>query len=117
AATIGILFSAFGVHNIAALVSYTFGALVLTTILQEFYKGVGARHRMYGESRVIALPRLIARNRRRYGGYIVHLGVVVIFAAFAGLAFKREFDLTLNGGQSKSVTEGLGQQSYSRRQS
>jgi cytochrome c-type biogenesis protein CcmF len=83
---------------------------VLATIAQEFYKGVGARHKMYGESRVIALPRLIARNRRRYGGYIVHLGVVVVFAAFAGLAFKREFDLTLNGGQSKTVTDAWGHQ-------
>ena len=63
---------------------------------------------MYGESRLIALPRLIARNRRRYGGYIVHLGVVVVFAAFAGLAFKREFDLTLNAGDSRTVTDAWG---------
>jgi len=63
---------------------------------------------MYGEARVIALPRLVARNRRRYGGYIVHLGVVVVFAAFAGLAFKREFDLTLNAGDTKAVTDAWG---------
>jgi cytochrome c-type biogenesis protein CcmF len=108
AITIGVLFFAFGVHNVPALLSYTFGALVLTTITQEFYKGVDARHRMYGESRLIALPRLVARNRRRYGGYIVHLGVVVVFAAFAGLAFKREFDLTLKPGDSKVVTDAWG---------
>src|SRR5258705_74458 len=77
AATIGILFYAIGVHNLAALLSYSFGALVLATIVQEFYKGVSARHRMYGESRIIALPRLVARNRRRYGGYIRYLRVVV----------------------------------------
>ncbi|MFL5462717.1 MAG: heme lyase CcmF/NrfE family subunit [Gemmatimonadaceae bacterium] len=110
AATIGILFFALGVHNLAALLSYSFGALVLATIVQEFYKGVNARHRMYGESRIVALPRLIGRNRRRYGGYIVHLGVVVVFAAFAGLAFKREFDLTLNAGDSKTVTDAWGHQ-------
>ena len=52
--------------------------------------------------------RLIARNRRRYGGYIVHAGVVVVFAAFAGLAFKREFDLTFNAGDSKVVTDAWG---------
>jgi cytochrome c-type biogenesis protein CcmF len=75
---------------------------------RRFYKGVNARHHMYGESRVIALPRLVARNRRRYGGYIVHLGVVVVFAAFAGLAFKREFDLTLNAGDTKTVTDAWG---------
>jgi cytochrome c-type biogenesis protein CcmF len=108
AATIGILVFALGVHNLAALLSFTFGGLVLATIVQEFYKGVNARHHMYGESRVIALPRLIARNRRRYGGYIVHLGVVVVFAAFAGLAFKREFDLTLNAGDSRTVTDAWG---------
>ncbi len=109
-ATIGILFFALGVHNLAALLSYSFGALVLATIVQEFYKGVTARHRMYGESHLVALPRLIARNRRRYGGYIVHLGVVVVFAAFAGLAFKREFDLTLNAGDAKVVTDAWGHQ-------
>jgi cytochrome c-type biogenesis protein CcmF len=65
---------------------------------------------MYGESRIVALPRLIARNRRRYGGYIVHLGVVVVFAAFAGLAFRREFDLTLNAGDTKTVTDAWGHQ-------
>ncbi|MEO8909510.1 MAG: heme lyase CcmF/NrfE family subunit [Gemmatimonadaceae bacterium] len=108
--TVGVLCFALGVHNIAALLSYTFGGLVVATIVQEFSKGVGARHRMYGESRIIALPRLIARNRRRYGGYIVHLGIVMIFAAFAGLAFKREFDLTLNPGDSKTVGDAWGHQ-------
>ena len=42
-----------------------------------------------------AFVRLVARNRRRYGGYIVHVGIVVLFAAFAGLAFKKEYDVTL----------------------
>jgi cytochrome c-type biogenesis protein CcmF len=108
AATSGILFLALGVHDLAALLSYSFGALVMATIVQEFAKGINARHKMYGESRLVALPRLIARNRRRYGGYIVHAGVVVVFAAFAGLAFKREFDLTLNAGESKVVNDAWG---------
>src|SRR5687768_1245191 len=108
ALVIGVSFFALGVHNIPALLSYTFGSLVLATIAQEFYKGVSARHRMYGEARLVALPRLVARNRRRYGGYIVHLGVVVIFAAFAGMAFKREFDLTLKAGDSREVTDAWG---------
>jgi cytochrome c-type biogenesis protein CcmF len=58
-----------------ALVSYTLAGFVATTIGQEFVKGVGARRRMHGEAVPIALMRLIARNRRRYGGYIVHFGV------------------------------------------
>src|SRR5690349_6076777 len=107
---VGVSAFAIGVHNLAALLSYTFGAFVAATIFQEFSKGVNARHRMYGESRWMAVPRLIARNRRRYGGYIVHLGVVVVFAAFAGLAFKREFDLTLNAGDTRTVTDAWGHQ-------
>ena len=110
AVVIGVLFFTLGVHNLAALLSFTFGALVVTTIFQEFYAGVGARHRMYGESHVRALPRLVARNRRRYGGYIVHFGVVFIFAAFAGLAFKREFDVNLKAGESKTLTDAWGHQ-------
>ena len=66
---------------------------------QEFVKGVGARRRMHGEAVPVAFVRLIARNRRRYGGYIVHFGVVVMFAAFAGLAFKKEYDLSLTPGR------------------
>ncbi|MEP6551113.1 MAG: cytochrome c-type biogenesis CcmF C-terminal domain-containing protein, partial [Gemmatimonadales bacterium] len=61
-----------------------------------------------GEARLGVLPRLLARNRRRHGGYIAHLGVVVILAAFAGLSFKREFDLTLNAGDMKTATDPWG---------
>ena len=99
---------------LAAVLPYSFGALALAAIVKEFYNGVSARHRTYGESRLVALPRLlalprlIAQNRRRYGGNLVHLGVVVIFAGFAGLSFKREFDLTLNAGDMKTVTDAWG---------
>ncbi|HXG72006.1 MAG TPA: heme lyase CcmF/NrfE family subunit [Gemmatimonadaceae bacterium] len=110
AVAVGVIFFVLGLRNFAALLTYTFSALVLTTIAQEFIKGVGARKRMYDESAIVALPRLVARNRRRYGGYIVHLGIVVIFAAFAGLAFKREFDINLRAGESKTVTDSWGHQ-------
>ena len=72
---------------------------------QEFVKGVGARRRMHDEAVPVALLRLVARNRRRYGGYIVHFGVVVLFAAFAGLAFKKEYDLSLTPGASFSAVD------------
>jgi cytochrome c-type biogenesis protein CcmF len=88
-----------------ALVSYTLAGFVATTIGQEFAKGVGARRRMHNEGIPIALLRLVARNRRRYGGYIVHFGVVVLFAAFAGLAFKKEYDLSLAPGASFSAVD------------
>ena len=50
----------------------------------------------------------IARNRRRYGGYIGHMGIVVIFAAFAGLAFRKEFDVNLKEGDTRELTDAFG---------
>jgi cytochrome c-type biogenesis protein CcmF len=100
----------FGMRDVAAIIAYAFAAFVAMTVVQEFYKGVGARGRMYGEAVPQAFTRLIARNRRRYGGYIVHMGVVVIFCAFAGLAFKRENDLTLKPGDSRELTDPFGHQ-------
>jgi cytochrome c-type biogenesis protein CcmF len=98
----------FGMRDVAAIIAYAFAAFVAMTVVQEFYKGIGARRRMYGEAVLQAFTRLVARNRRRYGGYIVHMGVVVIFCAFAGLAFKRENDLTMKPGDSRELTNPFG---------
>jgi cytochrome c-type biogenesis protein CcmF len=101
----GAALFALGMRDGYALVSYTLAGFVFTTIAQEFVKGVNARRRMHGEPVPVAFVRLIARNRRRYGGYIVHFGVVVLFAAFAGLAFKKEYDLSLNPGASFTAVD------------
>jgi cytochrome c-type biogenesis protein CcmF len=102
---VGAALFALGMRDGYALVSYTLAGFVMTTIGQEFLKGIGARRRMHGEAVPIALMRLVARNRRRYGGYIVHFGIVVLFAAFAGLAFKKEYDLSLAPGASFSAVD------------
>jgi cytochrome c-type biogenesis protein CcmF len=99
---------ALGMRNGHALVAYTLAAFVAGTISQEFYKGIGARRSIHGEALPIATVRLIARNRRRYGGYIVHAGIVVLFCAFAGLAFKKDHDVQLKAGQAKELTDPLG---------
>jgi cytochrome c-type biogenesis protein CcmF len=99
-----------GMRNGYALVSYTLAAFVAATIIQEFAKGVGARRSIHGESLPRAFARLVGRNRRRYGGYIVHAGIVLLFAAFAGLAFKKEFDVSLTSGQSFQATDPYGRQ-------
>jgi len=102
---LGAALFALGMRDGYALVSYTLAGFVTTTIAQEFVKGVGARRRIHGEAIPIALLRLIGRNRRRYGGYIVHFGVVVLFAAFAGLAFKKEYDLSLAPGSTFTAVD------------
>jgi cytochrome c-type biogenesis protein CcmF len=63
---------------------------------------------MYSESFPTAFAHLIARNRRRYGGYIVHAGMVIYFVAFSGMAFKREREATLKPGDSVELTSPYG---------
>ncbi|MEN9507643.1 MAG: cytochrome c-type biosis protein CcmF [Gemmatimonadota bacterium] len=99
---------ALGMRDAYALISYLLAGFVFGTIIQEFVKGVSARRVMYGESVVPAFLRLVGRNRRRYGGYIVHFGVVVMFCAFAGLMFKKDITATLKTGESVKATDAYG---------
>jgi cytochrome c-type biogenesis protein CcmF len=103
-----VVLLALGMRNGYALVSYFLCAFVTTTIVQEFWKGVGARRSIHGEGFARAFVRLVARNRRRYGGYIVHAGIVMLFAAFAGLAFRKEYDVSLTAGQPFEAMDPYG---------
>src|ERR671921_394526 len=106
-ATAGLLI-ALGVRDLYAVMALALAGFVTGTIIQEFYRGVRARRRMHGESPVIALGRLIARNRRRYGGYIVHAGILIYFVAFSGMAFKQEQEATLKPGDSIEMRSPFG---------
>lgn len=102
-----VLFVA-GMRHWNALIAYLLAAFVAATIVQEFTKGIGARRSIHGESFPRAFVRLVARNRRRYGGYIVHAGIVLLFAAFAGMAFRKEYDISLTTGQVFETTDPYG---------
>jgi cytochrome c-type biogenesis protein CcmF len=97
-----------GMRDLYALMAIGLGAFVLATVVQEFARGTRARHRQYGEPYALALGRLLARNRRRYGGYIVHTGIVILFIAFAGMAFKTETEVTLRPGESATIRSPYG---------
>src|SRR6185503_901879 len=107
-AVVGIVLGVVGVRDFFVLVSLSLAGFVLGTLLQEFYRGTRARHNMYQESYPYALVRLIGRNRRRYGGYIVHLGILTYFVAFAGYAFKVDKEATLKPGESVTVRSPYG---------
>ena len=92
-----------GVRDVGALMASSIGGFVLATVAQEFARGARARHRQYGESTLFAVFQLLARNRRRYGGYIVHVAIVLLFVAFAGMAFKTETEATLRPGESAQL--------------
>jgi len=92
-----------GMRELGALLAFTIGAFVFGTVFQEFARGARARHRQYGESTGFAVLQLLSRNRRRYGGYIVHIAIVLLFVGFAGMAFKTETEATLRPGESAEL--------------
>ena len=76
----------------------------LSAILAEFWKGVQARHATRGENPLTALYNLIGRNHRRYGGFIIHLSVVLIALGFIGDAnFKLETQGTVSSGEALTI--------------
>jgi cytochrome c-type biogenesis protein CcmF len=97
-----------GIRDLYSVMALSLAAFVAGTIVQEFYRGVRARRRMHGESAPVALARLIARNRRRYGGYLVHAGMLTYFAAFTGMAFKVQQEATLKPGESVELRSPFG---------
>src|SRR5205809_83608 len=92
-----------GMRDLGPLLAFSFGAFVFGTVFQEFARGARARHRQYGEALPLAVLQLLSRNRRRYGGYIVHIGIVLLFVGFAGMAFKTETEATLRPGESAEL--------------
>ncbi len=91
-----------------ALATFGISAFVLTIIAVEFWKGTRTRARIEGEGVIAAFGHLISRNRRRWGGYIVHAGVVLIFTAFAGSAFDVEIRKVLNPGDTVALASPFG---------
>jgi cytochrome c-type biogenesis protein CcmF len=85
----------------ASLAMFCFVAFVLSTVAQEFWRGAAARRVVTGEAWPRALVRLAGRNRRRYGGYLVHAGIAVLFLGVAASsAFHNQRDLRLSPGQT-----------------
>jgi cytochrome c-type biogenesis protein CcmF len=70
--------------SLPGLVTYTFSAFVLASIVIEFAKGTQARRALTGGSWWTAFSGLVARNRRRYGGYVVHAAIVLLAIGVAG---------------------------------
>ena len=87
-----------------ALGMFAIGAFVLGTVGQEVWRGVGARRAMSSEGPARAFVSLIARNRRRYGGYTVHLGMAALFIGVAASsAFQHSQDSRLAPGQTTKI--------------
>ena len=89
-----------------ALALFSFAAFALTGLAQEFWRGAAARRSLSGGSMPAALVAAVSRNRRRYGGYIVHVGIAVLLVGIAASSsFQTKRDITLSPGES-AVVEG-----------
>jgi cytochrome c-type biogenesis protein CcmF len=88
----------------AALLMFCVCAFALTALAQEFWRGAAAQRSLAGGTPLAALARLVSRNRRRYGGYVVHAGVAVLFIAVAASSsFQTSRDLRLRPGDTAEV--------------
>lgn len=95
-----------GIRDLYGLIAFSSAAFVLATLIVEFYRGTRARVRQYAENPLAALVTLIQRNRRRYGGYIVHVGVVLAVIGIAGSTFyQTEVQQNLKLGESMTVKQ------------
>jgi len=89
-------------------ITVSLGAFNIAVIIQEYVRGTRARMSSSAkkgdpEGPLLALGRLLARSRRRYGGYIVHLGITGMFLGFVGTAWAVEHEVSLNPGESHDI--------------
>jgi cytochrome c-type biogenesis protein CcmF len=89
-----------GMRHPYALMSFLLCTFVTTTIAMEFFKGAMAIRAKDGGNLCVSLIELTRRNTRRYGGYLVHLGVVVMFIGFTGSAFNQDVAAEIAQGES-----------------
>jgi cytochrome c-type biogenesis protein CcmF len=93
-----------GITQLAALLGLWLAALVACVTLYEFYRGAQARARITSSGFWLSFAQLVLRNRRRYGGFTIHLGVVLMAFAIIGIElFQSETQATLSYGEQLSI--------------
>lgn len=104
AAVVTIFLTITYTQNIYALVGFFLVALVLFATGHEFWRGASARQKSQGENFFSALTRLMGRNRRRYGGYIIHISMALMAIGILGIEiFQKETQGTLAEGESLNI--------------
>jgi cytochrome c-type biogenesis protein CcmF len=91
-------------RNVGALIGFFIIALVLLVTVYEYWRGAVARQRSQGENIFSAFWNLTGRNRRRYGGYIIHISIMLMAIGIMGISiFQSETQGTLAQGQSLNI--------------
>jgi len=99
----GIVAFIFGFREIYSLICLILSVFVTLTIASEFYRGARVIAARDGTNILSAVGELTMRNTRRYGGYIVHFGMVLIFIGIAGQAFNRDIQMEMAPGQTLKI--------------
>jgi cytochrome c-type biogenesis protein CcmF len=86
-----------------SLMAFSLGAGVITAVASEFLRGAGVVRTQTGKSLADSVVLLVRRNTRRYGGYLVHFGIVVLFIGIAGGAFNQSRESEMGFGDSMSL--------------
>jgi len=94
-----------------SLINFGLVAFVCASIGQEFWRGLVVRRRQTGADHFSSLVGLVLAKRRKYGGYIIHLGVALIFFGFAGKAYERMYDRTVEK-PGPAAANGTGPSSF-----
>ncbi len=90
-----------GAREVYAVLAFAFAAFAMVSNVREYVTGVRARMQIRNEDALTALGRLVGANRRRYGGYIAHLGVVAVALAIAASStFRSEHEATIKKGET-----------------
>ncbi len=99
----GIIAFVFHYRNFYALICLILSVFVTLTIFSEFFRGARVIASRDNTNLISAVGDLTMRNTRRYGGYIIHFGMVLIFIGIAGRAFNQEYQTEMSIGQSFSI--------------
>ncbi|HSQ61336.1 MAG TPA: heme lyase CcmF/NrfE family subunit [Acidobacteriota bacterium] len=105
-AVVTLLSLPIGVKGIYPIVTVFGSAFVLTTVVMEFARGIQARKDVSAGRGAMAVVDLVAKNRRRYGGYVIHVGVVMLFVGVLGSSvFQKEAHKPLRPGETMTIGE------------
>jgi len=104
-ALVPVVLAILGVHNWIALVGFTLVGFVIFVTLFEFWRGARSRQKQLNENFLVALWKLVGRNRRRYGGYMIHISMVVMAIGILGIElYQTTTQKTLAVGEDIQIT-------------
>jgi cytochrome c-type biogenesis protein CcmF len=103
AVLVGVIALIFGFRDVYALVCLILSVFVTLTIASEFYRGARVISSRDGSNLLTSVGELTMRNTRRYGGYIVHFGMVLVFIGIAGTPFNKDIQKDLGIGDTLKI--------------